>query len=64
MGIFGKIEILLKILSGDLFFKKFFFIQSHDCPVQRCRKGDDHPEEDLAKYGYQTTPKKTLQSSL
>jgi hypothetical protein len=41
-----------------LFFKKCFFIQSDDCPIQRCRKGDDHPEEDLAKYGYQTSPKK------
>jgi hypothetical protein len=64
MGIFGKIEILFKILSGDLFFKNLFFIQSHNCPVQSCRKGDHHPEEDLAKYGYQTSQKKTLQSSL
>jgi hypothetical protein len=37
------------------FFKKCFFIQSDDCPVQRYRKVGDHPEEDLAKYGYQTS---------
>jgi len=42
----------------DFFFKKWFFIQSDDCPAQRCRKGGDHPEEDLAKYGYQTSQKK------
>jgi hypothetical protein len=40
-----------------LFFKKCFFIQSDDWPVQRYRKGGDHPEEDLAKYGYQTCQK-------